>query len=188
MYSAHEPQGLNLKAAIAAVIAAGLVGLFGLMLIGGFGTADSPNAQFSEAALPQGARYPITTEKFAPGRIDVTSDDEAVAAYPALCHGEGLMDPANQDLLLGDNQTVAQYCEPKARLAGGPETIEPETGPTYPGACHGEGLLVPMDPGAGYDGPGSTMDTCTLAANADGEPNGQRQAPSNIGLTEESDY
>jgi hypothetical protein len=180
----HETPGLSLRALIAALLAAGLVGLFGFMLIGGFGTADSADPQFSEAALPQGARYPMPGDKFAPGRLDVTSDDEAVAAYPALCHGEGLLDPANQNLLLGDNQTVAQYCEPKARSAGGADAVEPGTDSLF---CQGEGLIVPMDPAAQNEGPGSLTEFC-MHVHSDDAPSDGPHFPSGIGLTEESDY
>jgi hypothetical protein len=146
----------NLGALVAVLLAAGLVGLLALLLMSGSAT-NSESLTNNEPGLPQNARYPQGNDKFAPGRILATPEAETAVAYAALCHGEGLLDPANQALLVDADESVAHYCTPRALPAGGADAAE-----GYPEICrHGGGPLPPMDPAPYNDGPGSIAEFCT---------------------------
>lgn len=174
-----KTRGHNIGAIIATLVAAALIGVFALMLMGRETTSGSNDVLLSEPSLPQQARYPQIGEKFAPGRIIQTA---AAATYAAPCHGEGLMDTEIQSMLVGAGRSVAEYCdEPRAQTAGGPDDADQESGATYPEPCHGEGLLVPLDPAPYNDGPGSIAEFCTSGGAPDTEPAGENLFPSDDG-------
>ncbi|CAN5820769.1 hypothetical protein BH23CHL2_BH23CHL2_26900 [soil metagenome] len=174
-----KTRGHNIGAIIATLIAAALIGVFALMLMGRESTSGSNDVLLSEPSLPQQARYPQLGEKFAPGRIIQTA---TVATYAAPCHGEGLMDTEIQTMLVGADGSVAEYCdEPRAYTASVPGDTDQESGVTYPEPCHGEALLVPMDPAPYNEGPGSIAEFCTSGGALDSQPEGENLFPSNDG-------
>lgn len=146
----NQEDGLNLKALIASLIAAGLIGLLALSLVSLSPPADDGAFTSAEPALPQGARYPIDNDKFAPNRVLQVDEARVEQAYPALCQGEGLLDPAHAAI-----ESVGVYCGSSAEGAGGPEQNSTAATP-----CENHIGTGRLDPSTYIEGPGSIAEYC----------------------------
>ena len=139
MNTLTDDEGFDIKALFAALFGVVLIGLLAVALA----SADAPgrgDAKVDEPGLPQGARYPDSNDKFAPGRIRQMGDAESPQAYPARCQGEGLLDAANYAAFVDEVGSVASYCGPNAEPAGEPDATRDV--PLFPG---GDGPVDPVN-------------------------------------------
>ncbi len=117
MNTLTQDDGFDIKALIAVLFAVVLIGLLAVALANA-GPSQSADANFTEPGLPQGAIYPQTGDKFAPGRIIQQDDLEIESGNLTPCHGEGLLDRENYDRLAECRWISCRVLQPQREVRG----------------------------------------------------------------------
>ena len=142
MHASDRTQTSKLKAAIAIAIAMVMVG--GAAIV--YSTASEQPVErmdFIESELPQGSRHPMPGDKYTPGRQSQQVIPPPIAAFPAPCQGEGLVDPANVGTSTGVG-SLREHCRSGILILGEQDmgNDAPASGQLYP---EGDGPVDPVN-------------------------------------------